>query len=241
MNPAEPGQPGPATLDGIAACVFDAYGTLFDVASAAARCRDALGERAEPLSALWRTKQLEYSWLRSLRGDYVDFWHVTGQALDYAMGALGLADPLLRSRLMETYLVLDAYPEVPGVLDALKRAGYRLAILSNGSPSMLTAAVSNAGLHDWLDAVFSVDALAIYKPHPSVYRMATERLRLTPEQVCFVSSNYWDVSGAALFGFRVVWINRTGGRRDPLPGAPEREIARLDALPALLGAAAPAA
>lgn len=227
----------PAPLTDIRACVFDAYGTLFDVAAAAARCSAVLDGRHQELSALWRSKQLEYTWLRSLRGDYVDFWHITGEALDFAMASLGFEGPALRTRLMELYFTLDAYPEVPHTLRRLRSAGLRLAILSNGSPSMLIAAVQQAGLDDDLDAAISVDPIGIYKPHPSAYQLAVDRLRVEASQICFLSSNYWDVSGAAYFGFRVVWINRSGARRDPTPGEPEFEITSLDALPALLGIA----
>ena len=239
-TPARLAVGGGAALEGIGACVFDAYGTLFDVSAATARCRGALGEHADVLTELWRSKQLEYCWLRSLRGDYVDFWHITGQSLDYALATLGLHEPALRSRLMEMYFVLDAYPEVHETLGTLKAAGVRSAILSNGSPSMLTAAVHRAVLEKFLDAVISVDAVRIYKPHPMVYQLAVDRLRIPAEKICFLSSNYWDVSGAALFGFRVVWINRIAAKSDPLPGEPEREIDSLSALPALLGVAAKA-
>ncbi len=221
---------------GIRACVFDAYGTLFDVSAATARCRDELGDRADALTTVWRSKQLEYSWLRSLRGDYVDFWHVTGQSLDYALAAIGVHDPALRSRLMELYFVLDAFPDMRDALAELKTAGLKMAILSNGSPSMLTAAVHRARLEDLLDAVISVDSVRIYKPHPTVYQLAVDRLKLPAERICFLSANYWDASGAALFGFRVIWINRTGALPDPLPGEPDHEIQSLAALPALLGA-----
>lgn len=221
---------------GVRACVFDAYGTLFDASAATARTRDELGDRADALATLWRSKQLEYSWLRSLRGDYVDFWHVTGQSLDYALGVLGLRDPALRSRLMELYFVLDAFPDVRDALAAIKNAGLKTAILSNGSPSMLTAAVHRACLEDLLDAVISVDPVRIYKPHPTVYQLAVDRLKLPAERICFVSANYWDASGAALFGFRAIWINRAGAMPDALPGEPEHEIDSLAALPALLGA-----
>jgi len=224
-----------APLAGVRACVFDAYGTLFDVAAAAARCSDALAGRHRELSALWRSKQLEYTWLRSLRGDYEDFWHVTGQALDFALASFGVSDPALRTRLMELYFALDAYPEAPAALRSLRAGGFRCAILSNGSPSMLTAAVQQSGLDDCLDAVLSVDPIGIYKPHPSAYQLAVDRLRVAAGEICFLSSNYWDVSGAARFGFRVVWINRTGALRDPTPGEPEHEIMSLAALPALLG------
>ena len=223
------------TLNDIEACVFDAYGTLFDTNAAAAECRDVLGESADILGSIWRSKQLEYTWLRSLRGDYVDFWHITGQSLDYAMTSLGLADDCLRARLMELYYVLDAYPEVPGVLETIKSSGRRTAILSNGSPSMLIAAVRRAGLERLLGEIISVDAVKIYKPHPSVYQLAVDRLRVAPERICFLSANGWDVSGAAHFGFRVVWINRTGAPPERLPGQAEHEIRSLQELPVLLG------
>lgn len=224
-----------ATLEGIQACVFDAYGTLFDFAAAADRCRDRLGEKAEQLTALWRTKQLEYSWLVSLRGDYVDFWHITGQSLDYAMAALAIEDPALRGRLMECYFVLDAYADARQTLAQIRASKLKCAILSNGSPSMLTAAVSNAALAPLLDEVISVDAAGIYKPHPSVYRLAVDRLQVPAGNICFVSANGWDVSGAAYFGFRVVWLNRVNAVAERLAGAAECRIRSLSELPALLG------
>jgi 2-haloacid dehalogenase len=226
----------PAPLSDIAACIFDAYGTLFDISAAARWCQAELGDRAERLSALWRSKQLEYSWQRSLRGDYVDFWHITGQSLDYALATLDIRDPALRSRLMELYFIIDPYPEVADTLRAVKAAGVKCAILSNGSPSMLTAAVHRADLGGLFDAVISVDAVRIYKPHPRVYQLAVDRLKVAPERTCFISSNYWDVSGAAVFGFGAVWVNRKGDLRDALPGEPEWEINSLAALPALFGA-----
>lgn len=223
-------------LDNINACVFDAYGTLFDVSAAAERCREELGDKVDALTSLWRSKQLEYTWLRSLRGDYVDFWHVTGQSLDYAMASLGLADERLRVRLMELYFVLDAYPEVPDVLRAIKSSGRRTAILSNGSPSMLIAAVRRAGIEGLLGEIISVDTVQIYKPHPSTYQLAVDRLRTTAEKICFLSANGWDVSGAAHFGFRVVWINRGHAQPEQLPGRPEYEISSLRELPGLFAA-----
>lgn len=218
----------------IGACIFDAYGTLFDVSAAARRCQADLDDRAEQLTAIWRAKQLEYSWLRSLSGDYVDFWHITGQSLDYALATLGIHDPALRSRLMEFYFIIDSYPEAIDTLRAVKAAGLRCAILSNGSPSMLTAAVHRAELDCFLDAVISVDAVRMYKPHPRAYQLAVDRLRVSPERTCFVSSNYWDVSGAAMFGFGAIWVNRKRDLPDVLPGAPKQEIHSLAALPALL-------
>lgn len=225
-----------AKLENVEACVFDAYGTLFDFNAAAAQCRDALGDTADDLSRLWRSKQLEYTWLRSLRGDYVDFWHVTGHSLDYAMGSLGLDDPALRARLMDLYYGLDAYPEVPDMLRRLKSAKLRTAILSNGSPSMLISAVRHAELEDLLDKVLSVDGLNVYKPHPSTYQLAVDTLKVPADKMAFMSSNAWDASGAAHFGLRVVWVNRFGMRREELPGEPEAEIRSLSDLPELLSA-----
>ena len=224
-----------AKLRNIGACVFDAYGTLFDVTSAAAQCRDALGDKADQLSAIWRVRQLEYTWLRSLMGEYVEFWKVTGDGLDYALAQLGIDDKKLRARLMDIYLRLDAYPEVKRVLKALKKAGVKTAILSNGSPKMLASAVKNAGIKDLLDAVHSVDSIGIYKPHPKVYRLSVKGLKVKAPNICFMSSNAWDAAGAANFGFRVVWVNRFGQPKERLPGKPEHEVKTLDALPPLLG------
>lgn len=223
------------TLKNINACVFDAYGTLFDVAAAAARCRDALGDKAGPLAEVWRTKQLQYTWLRSLMREYVDFWKVTGDALDYAMATLGLKDPALRKRLMELYLHLDAYPEAQGVLQRLKTAGIKTAVLSNGSPRMLKAAVKSAGLARFLDAVISVDSLKIYKPDPRVYALAEKALRVKAARACFLSSNAWDAWAAANVGYRVVWVNRFGQQPERLPGKIAREARTLSELPPLLG------
>ena len=221
-------------LDDIGACVFDAYGTLFDVAAAAARCRDDLGDKAGPLAALWRTKQLEYTWLRSLMDEYVDFWQVTGDGLDYAMATLGIGGDL-RPRLMDLYMRLDAYGEVKDVLSGLKAADIKTAVLSNGAPTMLEAAVKNAGIDDLLDDVLSVDSIGIYKPHPRVYQLAVDGLGLPAGRICFMSANAWDVAGAANFGFRVVWVNRFGQQRERLPGAHEHEISTLAELPAVFG------
>jgi len=222
-------------LDGIAACVFDAYGTLFDFASAAAACRDVLGAQAEPLTALWRDKQLQYTWLRAAQGRHADFWTVTGDALDFALERLGVDSPGLRERLMNLYLALKPFPEVPDVLSRLKRAGLRIAILSNGSPPMLTAVVGAAGLADRFDAVLSVEEVGVYKPHPRVYQLAVDRLGVPAEKISFQSSNAWDAYAASAFGMKVVWCNRYGQPRERLPGAPDRELRSLDGLPELLG------
>ena len=222
-----------AALEGVRACVFDAYGTLFDFAAAAESCRDVLGERTAALTALWRDKQLQYSWLRSLQGRYADFWQVTGDALDYAIETLGV-DASLRGRLLALYRKLSAFPEVPEVLRRLKAAGFATAILSNGSPGMLADAVDAAGIGGLLDAVLSVDAVGVFKPDPRVYQLAVDRLRVPAQAICFVSSNAWDAHAASAFGMRVVWCNRYGQRRERLPGAPDCEARTLGELPGLV-------
>ena len=219
----------------ISVCVFDAYGTLFDYNTAAGRHSAVLGEKAAPLADLWRLKQLQYTWLRSLMGRYTGFWQVTGEALDFAMGELGIEDAALRANLMEAYLTLDAYPEVQETLVTLRAHGLRTAILSNGESGMLDAAVEAAGIADNLDAVLSVEEVGIYKPHPSVYRLVVDRLGVEGANVSFQSSNAWDANGAAAFGFRVAWCNRFGQGQERVPEAPDAEIATLAELPALLG------
>ena len=194
----------PPKLPNIQACVFDAYGTLFNVNSAAQNAQDALGKNSQPLAELWRAKQLQYTWLRSLQGNYADFWQVTADALDFALATLHLEDPALRARLMNLYLTLSAYPEVSETLQRLKATGIKLAILSNGSPAMLAAAAANAGIADLLDAILSVDELQIYKPHPSVYALACQRLNLPAANICFLSSNGWDAYSAKSFGLSLI-------------------------------------
>jgi 2-haloacid dehalogenase len=226
----------PATkLNGIAACVFDAYGTLFDVHSAAARCRDALGPKCDAVSQLWRQKQLEYTWLRSLMGRHEDFWQVTSDALDFALAAHAIDDPDLRARLMQLYLGLDAYPDAAPALARLRESGMKTAILSNGSPTMLTAAVKSAGLTGMFDAVLSVEAVQIFKPHPTVYQIAVDSLDLPAPAIAFLSSNGWDIAGAAVFGLHTIWVNRTGNKREVLPGKPSVEVATLADVPRLVG------
>ncbi len=224
-----------APLAGVKLCVFDAYGTLFDFASAAKASRNLLSDDADALSALWRDKQLHYTWLRAAQGRHADFWQVTGDALDFALETLGIDEPGLRERLMTIYLTLDAFTEVPEVLRRIKAAGLPTAILSNGSPAMLDAAVRAAGLDDFVDAVLSVEAAAVYKPHPKVYQLAVDRFGVPAASIAFQSANAWDAHAASAFGMQVVWCNRYGQRRERLPGAPDREIASLAELPALLG------
>ena len=218
----------------VRACVFDAYGTLFDFASAAAACADVLGDKAAAVTALWRDKQLQYTWLRGLQGRHADFWQVTGDALDFTLETLGIAEPQVRDRLMSLYRRLECFPEVPQVLRQLKEAGFVTAILSNGSPAMLAGAVAGAGLRGLLDHILSVEDVGIFKPHPSVYQLAVDRLGLPATAISFQSSNAWDAYAASAFGMRVVWCNRYGQRRERLPGAPDREIRSLAELPPLL-------
>jgi len=225
-----------AGITDIDACVFDAYGTLFDFASAANACGDELGEAGPRLTALWRDKQLQYTWLRAAQGRHADFWEVTGDALDFSLDTLNLKSAGLRDRLMSLYLALDPFPEVKKVLGTLKAAGLRTAILSNGSPAMLDAAVKSAELASLLDVVLSVEEVGVYKPHPRVYQLAVDRLGMPALAISFQSSNSWDAYAASAFGMQVVWCNRYGQRRERLPGTPDREIKSLAELPALVGA-----
>lgn len=218
-------------LHGIEACVFDAYGTLFDVNSAARGAQDSLGEKWQPLAELWRAKQLQYSWLRGLSGHHADFWQVTGDALDFALSTLQLEDSALHSRLMNLYLALSAYPEVPDTLKRLKAAGMKLAVLSNGTPAMLAAAAANAGIADLFDAILSVEQVKVYKPHPDVYRLACVRLNVVAARVCFVSSNGWDAYSAKAYGLRTLWCNRFFQKPERIPETPDAEIATLAELP----------
>lgn len=222
-------------FDNIKACVFDAYGTLFDVHSAVGRYKSRIGASADAVSVLWRTKQLEYTWLRSLMGRHADFWRVTGDALDYALDAHDIDDVGLREELMNAYMSLDAYPEVKDVLRTLKHEGFQTAILSNGAPNMLEAAVDSAGIGDLLDANLSIEDVGIYKPDPRVYQLAVDRLKLRAGEISFQSSNAWDAVGAATFGFQVAWVNRFGQRRERLTAQPQAEISDLKQLLAVLG------
>jgi 2-haloacid dehalogenase len=225
-----------APLTGVQACVFDAYGTLFDFASAARGCSDVLGDAIEKLTALWRDKQLQYTWLRAVQGRHADFWQVTGDALDFALETLAIEKVGLRDRLMNLYLTLEPFPEVPEVLRRLKTAGLRTAILSNGSPMMLDAAVRGSGLDTLVDAVLSVESVGVYKPHPKVYQLAIDRLGIPPAAIAFQSSNAWDAYAASAFGMQVVWCNRYGQRPERLPGKPDRMVRSLAELPALVAA-----
>jgi 2-haloacid dehalogenase len=193
-----------------AACVFDAYGTLFNVHSAVGRHANALGKAAPEISNLWRAKQLEYSWVHSLMRRHVDFWELTQRALDYALAFHRVSDDQLKRALMESYLALDAYDEVPSVLRRLREAGIKTAILSNGSPFMLQHAMESSRISDLIDKCLSIEEAGVYKPDPAAYRVATSALKIqSPGEACFFSSNAWDVAGAHTFEFRAFWVNRS--------------------------------
>jgi 2-haloacid dehalogenase len=206
----------------IRAYVFDAYGTLFDVHAAVRRHAEAVGPNAQRLSDIWRTKQLEYSWVRSLMDRYRDFWSLTEDALDYAIAAAAPEAAAMKPALLDAYRGLDAYPEVRDVLTRIK-PGATLAILSNGSMEMLESAVESAGLVDLLDHIFSVDAIGVFKTDPRVYDLVGDTLGLMPEEVSFQSSNRWDIAGATAYGFCTVWINRTG-QPDEYPDLPPARV-----------------
>jgi len=222
----------------ITTCIFDAYGTLFDV-SAAARIaakepgREAFAAKWPQIAADWRAKQLQYTWLRAASDTHLDFWRVTQDGLDYALEAASMAHPELRERLLGLYWELSAFPEVPRMLATLKAAGLKTGILSNGTPRMLSGAVDSAGIGDSLDAILSVEKLGVFKPHPSVYRMVDGHFCVQPQQVLFVSSNGWDAAYAAHHGFQTVWVNRANEPMDCLPGTPQHIMQNLTDIPQL--------
>ncbi len=210
------------------AYVFDAYGTLFDVRSVLAQCEVEFPGHGLAITGLWRIKQLEYSWLRSLMGHYQDFWELTRAGLEYTCRSLNLQlSEAAIARLMGSYLMLDTYPDAIPALERLSREGRSMAILSNGAPSMLAAVVAHAGLTDKLAHVISVDEVKIFKPHPSVYQLAPAKLGLAKEEIGFVSSNSWDAAGAKAFGFTVFWINRQNAPVEELGVVPDTIISSL--------------
>ena len=223
----------------ITTCIFDAYGTLFDV-NAAARTAAAepefshLADVWPQIARDWRLKQLQYTWLRAVAGRHCDFWQVTCDSLDWALEAAGIDDATTRERLLALYRELAAYPEVRPMLDDLRAKGMKLGVLSNGAPDMLEAAVSSAGLTDVLDAVLSVEDVQVFKPHDKVYDLVGERFACAREDVLFVSSNGWDAAGAAGYGFETVWVNRTGEPVDRLYARPHHILRDLRPLPELI-------
>jgi len=212
------------------AVIFDAYGTLFDVHSAVGRHMAQVGPDAARFSEVWRTKQLEYSWVLSLAGRYEPFWTLTEQALDYAFARFPSVDRSIRPLLLEAYRALDAYPEVQQALEALRTRGLRTGILSNGDPGMLKAAVDSANLAGDLDMVLSVDAVQVFKTCPRSYDLVLQALSIAAHEVVFVSSNRWDIAGAAAFGFTPIWVNRLGLPDEYAELAPSAVVASLDGL-----------
>ena len=213
----------------VKALVFDAYGTLFDVHSVVSLCNRMFPDNGAELSMIWRRKQLEYSWLRSLEGQYEDFWRVTESALIFACRSLGLSCPTeLRQNLMEAYLALDIFADVEPGLRELSQ--YKLAILSNGSPAMLAAAVENAGLKFLFADVISVDEAKVYKPSPQAYSLALRHLGLPAVRIVFISSNFWDIAGAKSFGFRTCWVNRNSLPEEELGISPDITVDSLKGL-----------
>ncbi len=219
-------------------CIFDAYGTLFDVAAAAREAasepgREALAAVWQKLATDWRAKQLEYTWLRAVADQHCDFWQVTQDGLDWAMEASQLDDPELRETLLALYWNLAAYPEVPEMLATLKDKGLKTGILSNGAPQMLTGAVGSAGLDTLLDATLSVESVGVFKPHDRVYDMVGAHFGCAKEEVLFVSSNGWDACAAAGYGFQTVWVNRAGAPMDRLYAKPHHTMSDLSTIPDL--------
>jgi 2-haloacid dehalogenase len=214
--------------------VFDAYGTLFDVHAAIARHRAAAGPDADRFSEIWRLKQLEYAWTFTLAGHYSDFWTLTERALDYAFDRVPTVSRALRRKLLDAYLTLDAFTDARAALTELKTRGRRIAILSNGTPHMLETAVQASGIAPLCDAVLSVDEVRMYKPRPEVYALVTDRFGVKPGEVAFVSSNRWDIMGAASFGFRAVWINRAQMPQEYSHQPPIHTVPDLSALPSLV-------
>ena len=227
----------------ITTCVFDAYGTLFDVAAAARTAeaepgREALAACWQKLANDWRLKQLQYTWLRAVADAHTDFWEVTQNGLDWALEANGLAgDDALRERLLGLYWELEAYAEVPQMLAQLKAGGMATAILSNGSPDMLQGAVDSAGVGDVLDDVLSVQDVGVFKPHASVYDLVGNRFNCAKSEVLFVSSNGWDAAAAAGYGFQTAWVNRAGEPMDRLPWTPDTVLSDLTTIPDVAGVA----
>jgi len=211
--------------------VFDAYGTLLDVHAVIARYREAAGPDADRFSDLWRQKQLEYTWTLTLAGHYLDFWILTERALDFAFARIPSVDRALKQKLLDAYFELGAFEDASAILKKLKGAGHSTAILSNGSPKMLSAAVKAANLDATLDAVLSVDSIRMYKPRREVYALVTDRFPVTPADVVFVSSNRWDVMGAAAFGFKAVWVNRAKNPAEYPDHPPLKTIPDLNSLP----------
>ena len=208
------------------AIVFDAYGTLFDVNSAAEKCKDKIGDKWETFSNYWRTTQLEYTWLRSLMKRHKDFWQITEDSLDKSMLTFKI-DKSMRNELLNLYKELSTFPEVKSVLEELKKKSIKLAILSNGTPSLLSNLVKNSNLENLFDDVFSIEEVKIYKPDPKVYDIPVNKYKIKKEEITFLSANTWDVSGGGNYGYNAIWVNRTNNVFDKLDYKPKNEVKNL--------------
>ena len=216
-------------MKNIKAIIFDAYGTLFDVNSAAEKCKDKIGDKWEAFANYWRTTQLEYTWLRSLMKRHKDFWHVTGDSLDKSMKVFNI-DNSMRNELLDLYKILSPYPEVPEILKSLKEKDYKLSILSNGTPSLLNELVKSNNLENLFDDVFSIEEVGIYKPDSKVYDLPIKKYKIKNNEVAFLSANTWDVSGGGNYGFNSIWVNRNNNIFDNLDFKPEHQIKSLKEL-----------
>ena len=221
-------------MDKITTCVFDAYGTLFDVNAACRELSKEVGDKWNELSSLWRLRQVEYTWLRNSMKEYIDFWKITSDALDYAMETLNINNIKLRDDLLSLYLELEAYPEVKSILEDIKKRGMKTAILSNGNKKMLESAVINANIQHLLDKVLSVDDCKIYKPASEVYDLVDKKMGVKKENVLFFSSNAWDMHAASNYGFKTIWVNRFEGKLEKLPGKPDKIINSLEQIEKIL-------
>ena len=216
-------------MKNIKAIIFDAYGTLFDVNSAAEKCKDKIGDKWEPFANFWRTTQLEYTWLRSLMKRHKDFWQITEESLDKSMMAFNI-DPEMKNELLNLYKVLSPFQEVPETLKSLKEKNFKLAILSNGTPSLLNDLVKSNNLNNLFDDLFSIEEVKIYKPHPKVYDLPIEKYKIKKNEVAFLSANTWDVSGAGNYGYQSIWVNRNNNIFDNLDYKPNNQINNLSEL-----------
>ena len=220
-------------MKNIKAIIFDAYGTLFDVNSAAEKCKDKIGDKWEPFANFWRTTQLEYTWLRSLMRRHKDFWQVTEDSLDKSMKAFNI-DSSMKNELLNLYKILSPYKEVSETLKALKEKKFKLAILSNGTPSLLNELVKSNKLDNIFDDLFSIEEVGIYKPNSKVYDMPINKYQIRKDEVAFLSANTWDVSGGGNYGYNSVWVNRNNSIFDNLDYKPQNEIKNLNELTKLI-------
>ena len=216
-------------MENVKAIIFDAYGTLFDVNSAAEKCRDKIGDKWEPFANFWRTTQLEYTWLRSLMERHKDFWQITEDSLDKSMKAFNI-DLSMKNELLNLYKILSPYKEVPETLKALKEKKFKLSILSNGTPSLLNELVKSNNLENLFDDIFSIEEVGVYKPNSKVYDIPIKKYKIEKNEVAFLSANTWDVSGGGNYGYQSIWVNRNNNIFDNLDFKANIEIKDLSGL-----------